>query len=307
MDGNFRNDEREFKQWGVISHPIPGRSGKPRSKGITMVMDKGLGLGETRDILEVAHPYVDLWKMGFGTSMLYPHRFLREKIAVVSSYDVYIYFGGTLLEIAYYQRKLVDFLTMAKDLGICVVEVSDGTLDISEDERGRIIDTAISKGFFVLTEAGKKNPIRPITAGEVLARTKADLGRGAWKVILEGRDSGRGIGIYDVEGNLKEALLEEVIVGLTKEGLMWDLIFEAPQPHQQRELLLRLGLNVNLGNVNPRDVITLEAMRVGLRSDTFRLVLNTRDERQPALSTSMERSGEGGKRERKEGSVCVVR
>lgn len=271
-----------------------------------MVMDKGLGLGETRDILEMAHPYIDLWKMGFGTSMLYPPRFLREKVAVVSSYDVHIYFGGTLLEIAYFQGKLMDFLTMTKDLGILVVEVSDGTLDMSEDERGHIIDAAASKGFLVLTEAGKKDPMRPITAGEVLARVKADLERGAWKVILEGRDSGKGVGIYDSEGNVREALLEEVILGLTKEGLMWDLIFEAPQSHQQRELLLRLGLNVNLGNVNPRDVITLEAMRVGLRSDTFRLVLSGQDKKDFAVSTKRERLVEGGKKERREGSVCVV-
>lgn len=298
MDGTFRDDEHDFKRGSSISYPIPGRSGKPRSKGITMVMDKGLGLGETRDILEMAHPYIDLWKMGFGTSLLYPPRFLREKIAVVSSYDISLYFGGTLLEIAYYQGKLVDFLTMAKDFGIKVVEVSDGTLDMSEDERAHIIDAVVSRGLLVLTEAGKKNPMRAITAAEVVARVKADLERGAWKVILEGRDSGKGVGIYDAEGNVKEALLEEVIVGLSGEGFMWDLIFEAPQSHQQRELLLRLGLNVNLGNVNPHDVIALEAMRVGLRSDTFRLVLNSR---------SVMGLVEGENTTRKEGSACVAR
>jgi phosphosulfolactate synthase len=262
---------------GVISNPIPGRLQKPRNKGVTMVMDKGFGIGETRDVLEIAHPHIDLWKMGFGTSLVYSQRLLKEKVAIVSAHDIRIYAGGTLSEIAYYQGKFPEFLAFIGDLGIRLVEVSDGTLEITEKERVFMIETASSKGFLVLTEVGKKNPMRSMKATEVIDRVKADLDLGAWKVILEGRDSGKGVGIFDCDGNLKEALLEEIIQGLSESGLVWHLIFEAPMSHQQREILLRLGLDVNLGNVNPHDVITLEAMRVGLRSDTFRLTLQTKN------------------------------
>ncbi len=254
----------------VISHPLPGRLAKPRTTGQTMVIDKGLGLVQTEDLLNLAAGYIDFIKLAFGTAALYPPDLLRTKVELIRSYGVDVYPGGTFLEAAIHRGQLDRFLDWARNIGFTHIEVSDGTLSLPSSRRREAVRKARDTGFGVLTEVGKKDGQTVPEPEEALAQIHADLDAGAAKVILEGRESGRGAGIYDRDGNLQEGWLEGLLAGLPDPSvLMW----EAPLRSQQALLISRFGPNVNLGNIPPADALGVEALRCGLRGDTFRLAL----------------------------------
>lgn len=248
--------------------PVAGRAAKPRRTGLTMVIDKGLGLSQTEDMLGLASDYVDFVKLGFGTGMLYAPDVLRRKVAIVKEAGVNVYAGGTLLEVAVHQGEAAAFLDWCHSVGFTYVEVSDGTIDLAPSVRRALVRRARDMGFGVLTEVGKKDPQSRLDVERIAAQIEADLRDGADKVIVEARDAGRSIGIFDEHGQLREALFEELLRQIPS---LDDVIWEAPLSAQQQTLLVRLGPNANFGNVQAHDVLSLEAMRVGLRGDTFRL------------------------------------
>lgn len=251
----------------VVSVPVPNRIQKPRNVGLTMVMDKGLGLNDTLEMLSVAGRYIDYLKLAFGTSALYPSELLRSKISAVKDHNIFIYPGGTFLEIAIMQNKMEDFLNRARDLGFSAIEVSDGTIPIPGEIRKRVIRTAISLGFEVISEVGKKDPNSSFIVGEIVDQIKADLDAGVSKVILEARESGKGIGVFDNKGDIKKDIFEDVLSEVKDANL---ILWEAPLKNQQQELIQNFGPNVNLGNIPPAEVLSLESLRVGLRSDTLK-------------------------------------
>lgn len=251
----------------LLDFPLQGRLRKPRGQGLTMVIDKGLGLNETKDLLDISGQYIDFLKLGFGTSALYPQGLLEEKINLVKAYGVDIYPGGTFLEIAVMQGKLKEYLVYAKKLGFTAVEISDGTIIMPPEVREQAIKFALELDLKVLTEVGNKNPLDRAAVGHYIKQIIGDLAQGAFKVILEGRESGKGAGFYDPEGNFLADDVEQVLAAV---GDPQFLIWEAPLKQQQQELILRYGPNVNLGNIAAVDLLSLEALRVGLRGDTLR-------------------------------------
>ena len=251
----------------VVTLPETRRLAKPRSNGITMVIDKGLGLRETQDLLEMAADHIDFLKVAFGSSALYPSQLMKSKIALAKEHNIAVYPGGTLFEIAVYQGCVKEFFHRARELGFTYVEVSEGTIDLSPKKRGQYIRMAKGEGFGVLSEIGKKDPSVKIQPKRAIEQIFEDLANCAEKVIIEGRDSGRGVGIYDAEGKVNDELFQALIDGVRDHS---HLIIEAPQTSQHNFLLVRLGPNVNLGNVQPHDILTLESTRVGLRGDTLR-------------------------------------
>ncbi|MEW6723966.1 MAG: phosphosulfolactate synthase [Bacillota bacterium] len=255
---------------GVVTHPIPGREGKPRERGLTMVIDKGSSVSETRQLVELAGDYIDLFKLAFGTSLLYSETMLKAKIELLVANQIEVYPGGTLLEIAFYQGRIREFLNRCLRLGFTAIEVSEGTLDMTPVTRREIVRMAVDLGFRVLTEVGKKDSRLRLSNARLEEQIASDLADGAYKVIIEGRDSGRGVGIYDQAGNIIDQELERVLHAAR--GID-HIIWEAPMGSQQKDLLRRFGPRVNLGNVQVNEVIALEAMRCGLRSDTFATVL----------------------------------
>ncbi|ABO50204.1 phosphosulfolactate synthase [Desulforamulus reducens MI-1] len=259
------------KTWQeLLQFPLGNRMNKPRTAGLTMIIDKGLGLGETRDLLNLAGGYIDFFKLGFGTSALYENNMLEEKIHLVRSHGVDIYPGGTFLEVAILQDKLKQYLTTARDFGFTAIEVSDGTIDLPLDLRAEAITAAVDMGFKVLSEVGKKDPNDDFEIKEIVQLVNHDLSLGAAHVIVEGRESGKAVGLYDKEGNLIQSDLEELVHSI---GDPTCLIWEAPIKDQQQELIIRFGPNVNFGNINPHEVLALEALRVGLRADTLKAIL----------------------------------
>jgi len=253
----------------IIQTPLQGRVlRKPRNQGLTMVIDTGVGLRTAEDYCELAGDYIDIIKLGFGTSRLVDVNLLKRKIALYKNYQIDVEPGGTFLEIAYKQNMVDKYLDKAKEFGFTAIEVSDGTVEISEEDRVKLIRKALEKGFKVLAEVGKKIKEKDLSGDEIAQGVKRDLQLGVYKVIIEARESGRGVGLFDEKGEVVEEKFEKAIRDVSVENL----IFEAPLKDQQAYLIKRFGPNVNLGNIHFDDVIPLECLRQGLRSDTLRLV-----------------------------------
>ena len=257
----------------AVEIPEKNRVLKPRTNGVTMVIDKGLGIRATKDLLELAADYIDFIKIAFGSAAVYPTNLLQEKIELVKSYGIQIYPGGTLFEIAAYQGRLQQFYQRAAELGFTYVEVSEGTIDLTPQLRERYNKQSLDQGFGVLSEIGKKDKSIHLDPHAAIVQIEADLANGAEKVIIEGRDSGKGVGIYDEDGKVRGELLSVLINGVAD---MSQIIIEAPQNSQHNYLLTKIGPNVNLGNVQPHDVLTLESTRRGLRGDTLRNLIKIR-------------------------------
>jgi len=256
------------KAWaGVFRMPEPGRSLKPRTNGFTMVLDKGLGRYAVEDLMATAADYIDFLKFSFGTSAFYDEKVLREKVETATGAGVDVYPGGTFLEVTVCQECYPDYLRRARELGFTAIEVSDGTMEMSDECRADCIKRALDAGFKVLTEVGKKSPDDKIAATEMQRLIAHDMELGALLVIVEAREAGRGVGIFDKSGAVNEGEVDQIVAGVTDlDRLMW----EAPIKNQQQYLILRFGNNVNLGNVPTTDVLALEALRQGLRGDTLK-------------------------------------
>ncbi|BDZ70710.1 phosphosulfolactate synthase [Methanobacterium petrolearium] len=235
--------------------------------GITMMLDKGMGPVTLIDLLELSGRYVDLAKFGWGTSAIHSREMIQEKVEIYLSYDVNPYPGGTLFEIAYSQNKVEDFLNEADKLGFGAIEISDGTINISPEEREKYISLVKENGYLVITEVGKKDPKRDhlLSADDRVKLVNQDLESGADLVLMEAREGGKGIGLFDDHGDIKGDELEVLIEGTQVEKIIW----EAPLKNQQVYFILKFGANVNLGNISPDEITALETMRLGLRGDTL--------------------------------------
>ena len=245
---------------------IPDRTAKPRQKGLTMVMDKGLSYGEAENFLSVSAGHTDVLKLGFGTSAVTPN--LRAKIELFQSHNIPVYFGGTLFEAYLIRNQFDDYIAMCKDYKIDLIEVSDGSIEIPHSEKCGYIEK-IAKISKVISEVGSKDAAHIIPPYKWIELMTAELSAGSEYVIAEAREAGN-VGIYRGSGEVREGLVQEILTKIPADKILW----EAPQKAQQLYFLELIGCNVNLGNIAPTEVIPLEAMRIGLRGDTFNLYLN---------------------------------
>lgn len=245
---------------------IPDRIQKPRSNGITMIMDKGLSIEEVKNFLSIAHPHIDILKLGFGTAFVTPN--LEEKIQVYQSYNIPVYFGGTLFEAFLIRNQFNDYIEVCKKYNINYMEVSDGSITIPHAEKCGYIEKLTKYGT-VLSEVGSKDEANIFPPYKWIELMHAELEAGSSYVIAEAREAGN-VGLYRGSGEVRQGLVQEILTKISPEKIIW----EAPQKSQQLYFLELLGCNVNLGNIAPTEVIPLEAMRIGLRGDTFHLYLN---------------------------------
>ncbi len=258
------------KAWGdLLSELAQEREqAKPRRRGVTMILDRCQGLAATADFLEMAGDYIDHVKLSFGTSVLLSEAFIQRKNELIRAYHIDIYPGGTLTEVMLVQGVYPQYLKRARELGFTALEVSDGTITMSQRARADAIKRALDAGFKVISEVGKKDPTVEISAAQLCEQIAEDLALGADKVIVEARESGAGIGIYDNSGAIRKEKLAAILDQLRDHAD--DIMWEAPRTGQQAQLILQYGPNVSLGNIKPRDVLGLEALRRGLRYETFR-------------------------------------
>ena len=245
---------------------IPERTIKPRSHGLTMVMDKGLSTQEAINLMQVGSPHIDVVKLGFGTAFVSPN--LKEKLEIYKSYNMPVYFGGTLFEAFLIRGQIDDYIRACADYGVSYMEVSDGSISITQEEKCKLIER-LSKHGTVLSEVGSKDAAHIIPPYKWIELMQAELNAGSAYVIAEAREAGN-VGIYRGSGEVREGLVQEILTKIPAEKIIW----EAPQKQQQLYFLELIGCNVNLGNIAPSEIIALEAMRIGLRGDTFSLYLD---------------------------------
>ena len=252
---------------GVFEMPVPGRSVKPRTDGVTMVLDKGLGINAAKDLIESAGDFIDFIKLTFGTSAFLGMDFLAKKAEMIKDADIFVCPGGTFLEVSVWQGTYPQYLNRCKELGFNAIEFSDGTIEVDMDTRADCIKRAVDMGFTVVSEVGKKDPSEKVALDLMYKEIALDLECGAFKVIVEAREAGKGVGIYDAEGKVKQDEIDKIIAGVDD---VTKLEWEAPIKGQQQHLILRFGPNVNLGNIPPEEILALEALRNGLRGDTLK-------------------------------------
>lgn len=261
--------------------PSGSRRAKPRRIGLTMVIDKGLGRTAFRDMLETSGDYIDIIKLGFGTSALYSHELLREKIALCKQHRITIMPGGTFLEIAVLKELVPEYLDAVSRLGFDGIEVSDGTINMPREVRRKLIEHGAALGLKVFTEYGKKAWGSKLEIETLIQTIHDDLKHGSEFVTIEGRESGKGVGIYDEQGKCMSGMIEDVLAQLPDPHV---ILWEAPLKTQQAELINRLGPETNLGNIAPDDVLSLEALRRGLRADTINGLIHGKPENEGEIA-----------------------
>src|SRR5476651_862463 len=240
---------------------LPERVVKPRNSGITMVMDKGLSLRQVEDFIEVAGTHTDIVKLGWATSFVTPK--LQKKLEIYRAAGIPVYLGGTLFEAMLVRGQFDDYCRILDKYKLEHAEVSDGSIEIEHDVKCEYI-RKLSKLVTVISEVGSKDVQKIFAPYKWIKLMNAEIEAGAWKVIAEARESGN-VGIYRDSGEVRQGLIDEILTQIPAETI----IFEAPQKAQQVWFIKLIGANVNLGNIAPADVIPLETLRLGIRSDTF--------------------------------------
>jgi phosphosulfolactate synthase len=240
---------------------IPVRDMKPRNQGLTMVMDKGLSLRETEDMISVAGQYIDMVKFGFGTAMVTP--IIKEKIALLKKAGIKTYLGGTLFEAFVVRGMFTEYQKLLEKLGLELAEVSDGTLEMEHTDKCNYIKQLTSQ-VTVISEVGSKLAGVIIPNDKWVSMMNDELLAGSWKVIAEAREGGN-IGIYNQDHSANTELIDSIAKSISMDNVIW----EAPLKNQQAWFIKLMGANVNLGNIAPTEVIALETLRIGLRGDTF--------------------------------------
>lgn len=240
---------------------MPERPVKPRSSGLTMVMDKGLSIREAEDFMSVGSEYTDFVKLGFGTSLITPG--FEKKIALYKKAGVIPYFGGTLFEAFIVRDMFIDYIGFLDKYEIDLVEVSDGSYDIEHNRKLEYISRLAERGT-VISEVGSKKANVVFSPDEWVDMMKAELNAGSVKVIAEARESGT-TGIYNEDGSINKKIIGAIAEHVKLENVIW----EAPLKSQQAWFIKNFGANVNLGNIAPNEIIPLESLRLGLRGDTF--------------------------------------
>jgi Uncharacterized conserved protein len=242
---------------------LPARSAKPRNVGLTHVIDRGVPLETARAVIDSCGDEIDFWKFGWGTS--YVSTNLAAKLALLARAGIGACLGGTLMEIAWAQGKVDALLGWAAELGLPHVEVSRGTVSMGVDDKHALIARAATR-FRVISEVGIKDPSQQLSAEQWRPEILGDLQAGATYVVAEGRESGT-VGIYDGAGRVREEVVDVIVDACGPD----QVIFEGPRKDQQAWFVRRFGPDVNIGNVALEDVVPLQTLRLGLRSDTIGL------------------------------------
>jgi phosphosulfolactate synthase len=239
---------------------LPARSAKPRQQGLTHVLDRGLSLADVDGLIEVAGEFVDIVKLGWGTAIATGN--LKPKLERFKGHGIPVVLGGTLTELAIAQNRLDRLVAWLHELGLEHIELSDGTIAIEHERKLELIEL-LAKEFIVFSEVGSKDDTRIMAPYRWVEQIQAELGAGAWKVIAEARESGN-VGIFRHDGEVRMGLIDEIVHAIEPDKLL----FEAPRKEQQVWFVRRFGTEVNLGNIAPDEVLSLETIRLGLRSDT---------------------------------------
>ena len=241
---------------------LPERSSKPRERGVTHVIDRGLSIAEIEGMVEVGGEFVDIVKLGWGPALA--TRNLDRKLACYREHQIPVVLGGTLTELAISRGRFEELIAWVHELGLQYFEISDGTIALEHERKLELIER-LGREFTVLSEVGSKDDTGAITPPYVwVEQMRAELAAGAWKVIAEGREAGTA-GIFRPSGEVREGLIAEIVHDIPPDRIL----FDAPRKDQQVWFVRKFGPEVNLSNIPVGEVLALETLRLGLRSDTL--------------------------------------
>jgi len=250
---------------------LPARPTRPRAQGLTCIIDNGYPYPLFEAYIQAYAPFIDFVKFGWGTSYLDSQ--VQQKISLLRAHHIDAWLGGSLFEIAYAQGKLAEYTDWCHELGLLYVEISDGTIILNQDIKLKLIHQ-LSQEFRVLSEVGSKDAEAVMSPRQWVKHIQEESQAGAWKIITEGRESGTA-GMFRSSGEIRLGLIQEI----EESGLdTHQLIFEAPQKSQQAWFIKHFGHNVNLGNIALPEILNLETLRTGLRSDTMHLTVPKQEE-----------------------------
>ena len=236
---------------------------KPHNDGQTMVLDRITGNPQT--FASSISQYIDVAKIGWGIPFILDTEFLDKWVNAWNNLGVSVSNGGTLLEYCITKRKQEKCLIALHQHGFSTIEISEGIIEIPWKEKKSMAELARSLGMRLHIEVGKKDLRNQLTLNATLERIRVAMDLEPDMVIVEGRELGRGVEIYDESGKIKWDWVDTIV----SEFGMKKIMFEAPQEVQQTELIIRLGKEINLGNISLSSVAALETQRQGIRGDTF--------------------------------------
>lgn len=248
---------------GLDGHLAGERPAKPRASGLTMVIDWGIGPQRQRDLTDMGADHFDFAKIAVGLSRLHAPALLTEKIDRYLSWDVEPFPGGQYLEYAEVHGRLERYLPACVEVGYRWVEVSDNLAPVTLRWKEGVIGRAVEEfGLKVLGEVGKKEGLAH--AVPLADDAKACMEAGASLLLVEAAELIRGDAgtAADIDGVVAAVGLEKVIFELPGP---WIAGVEEHHVHAMRRGLIdRFGPRVNIGNVEPEDLLSLEAYRRGL-------------------------------------------
>ena len=149
---------------------LPARASKPRSRGITHVLDSGLTPDATRAFLDQTAHLVDIVKVGWGIGYIDPA--LGTRVGICAENGCPVSLGGTLLEVAAMQDCVGELRDWALGIGITHIEVSDGLRALPASRKQALI-RELAADFVVLAETGAKEGNYPPTPADWLRRWPA--------------------------------------------------------------------------------------------------------------------------------------
>jgi phosphosulfolactate synthase len=239
---------------------LPQRDRKPRQRGLTHVLDKGMTAPALEALLAQTGELIDVLKIGWGIAYVDPT--VKDRVALCNAAGVTVSLGGTLLEVCVAQGRVDELRRWATEIGVDAIEVSDGLQAMTSQRKTELV-RSLSDDFIVLAETGAKDGHVPVVTEQWMDEMEADLAAGATWIIAEGRESGT-VGLYHDDGSVRAELVEAIASRLPMDRV----IFETPTKAQQVGFIRQFGPAVNLGNVAPAEVLPLETLRLGLRADT---------------------------------------
>jgi len=240
---------------------VPERPDKPREKGLTHMLDKGLSARQVEDVLDVAADIIDLVKLGWGTAAITPN--IERKLDVYREANIPFFFGGTLFEAYFLRDQIDDYRRLLDRLDAHHLEISAGSVSMPHEDKLEFIEL-FAQDFTVLSEVGSKDASDVMPPYRWVEAMQAELAAGSWKVIAESREAGTA-GLFRSNGEVRTGLVDEIVTRVDPRKI----IFEAPNKMQQVWLIKNQGANVNIGNVPPDEIVPLETLRLGLRGDTL--------------------------------------
>lgn len=249
------------------SIPMGHRQAKPRTSGLTIAVEFGVGPREQLDFLSIAAHTLDYSKQVVSTAGLVPADMLREKIELHHEYGVKPFPGGMFLEYAHANDMVEKYLLETRSIGYRVLEVSENARFIDRTARNDIIKRSLDMGFEVLGEVGSKHV--KSSGAELIDDVNSLMSMGCSKVLVEAAE-------LMIDGSIDEDLIHQLEEGTNID----DCVFELPGPwipgtHQHEViamemwLLKRFGPTVNIANDAWGNSLYLESCRRGLGANLF--------------------------------------